>query len=722
MQIDEHNLKSRIFLEGPAGSGKTTYATAHLRRLLESGVAPDRILVLVPQITLGRPYQLAAHESPVVGGLVDVLTIAGIARRAVETYWPLVAEPMGFAEPAHEPTLLNIETAQYFMARIASAVIRAGQFEAVNVSPQRIVSQVLDNLNKAAILRFPLDEVAQRLIAAWGDRHSSRPPVYETTIDLAQQFRAYCLQHNLLDFSLVIEAFNAVLRGDPRFGEHFLDRYGYLIADNTEEDNPAAHDFIRWLVPHLDGALLVHDTDGGYRVFLGADPDSALGLAELCDTRLVFDQPRVASPALVALGHEFNRSLGPALILAPDAQSPQAEEGGTAAGNGHSEPDPLDAFRFEYHDYYPQMIDWTADRIVELVEQGVEPQHIAVLAPYLGDSLRFGLTHRLNAAGIQTLSHRPSRALRDEPVTRALLTLTRLAHTTWSAPPPMTDVADTLSQVIDGLDPVRARLLASIVYRPGSAPLSSFNLINTEMKQRISYLAGERFEGLRAWLEHYTPQAGTVPLDHFLQRLFGELLSQPGYGFHTDLEAGRVAAQLIESARRFRQTLYPGESNDWNEAGLEYLALIDQRLFAALHAQSWRDEDANAVFIAPAFTFLMRNRFVDYQFWLDVGSSSWWERLEQPLTHPYVLRRDYPADLPWTDEMENDAQRELLYRVVMGLSRRCRKCVYLGIAGLGEEGFEQRGPLLRVFQQVLRRHSPGEDGQNTGQQFGKEAT
>jgi len=281
-----------------------------------------------------------------------------------------------------------------------------------------------------------------------------------------------------------------------------------------------------------------------------------------------------------------------------------------------------------------------------------------------------------------------------------------LVHPSWGGLPPLGDVADTLTQVIEGLDPVRARLLAQIVYRPASGELTPFSLINTEMQGRITYLSGERFDVLREWLAAAKAQAGAFPLDHFLRRLFGEILSQPGYRYHNNLEAGRIAGQLIESAQRFRQTLYPDHTSDWNAAGHEYLSLIEKRFLSALYVQSWQDEESNAVFISPAFTFLMRNRIVDYQFWVDVGSSAWWERLEQPLTHPYVLRRTYPSDLPWTDEMEVEAQTATLYRAVIGLTRRCRKRVYLGISSLGEEGYEQRGPLLRVFQHILRRYLP----------------
>ena len=115
--------------------------------------------------------------------------------------------------------------------------------------------------------------------------------------------------------------------------------------------------------------------------------------------------------------------------------------------------------------------------------------------------------------------------------------------------------------------------------------------------------------------------------------------------------------------------------------------------------------------MAPAFTFLMRNRFVDYQFWLDLGSQSWWERLDQPLTHPYVLTRHYPKAQMWTDTDEIEAQEALLYRLVIGLIRRCRQGIYLGIADLGEQGYEQRGPLLYLFQQILGRQGVDSDGE-----------
>jgi len=44
-----------------------------------------------------------------------------------------------------------------------------------------------------------------------------------------------------------------------------------------------------------------------------------------------------------------------------------------------------------------------------------------------------------------------------------------------------------------------------------------------------------------------------------------------------------------------------------------------------------------------------------------------------------------------------------LYRLVLGLTRRCRQKIVIVNAEIGEQGYEQRGQLLVALQQMLRR-------------------
>ena len=740
-------VNSRIFLEGVAGSGKTTAGVARLLRVLAEGVAADTVLVLTPQRTLATPYTdaLRGPAAP-AGGEVTVLTVGGLAQRTVELFWPIIAAEAGFARPDRPPTFLTLETAQYFMARLVGPLLTEGYFDSLSIDRNRLYSQILDNLNKAAAVGFPHTEIGARLSAAWvGESVQTRG--YAEAQECADRFRAYCLAHNLLDFSLQYELFAQRLWSLPACRDYLTQRYTHLIVDNAEEDTPVAHDLLADWLPACASALVLYDWEAGYRRFLGADSRGAYRLKALCGEQVTFVDSFVTSPEMRTLESRLARALGakreakPVTILTGRSGArTSAEEMRFDAAAGEV-PAPAEsaapvavrpALDFTSHRYHPEMLDWVADEIVHLVHgRGVPPKEIAVLSPFLGSGLRFSLDNRLAARDVPVRSHRPSRSLREEPVTVCLLTLAVLAHPAWGAPPSKFDVAYALTQSIDEMDLVRAQLLTEIVYRvrDGTPALGPFSDIEPAMQERITFVLGGRYEGLRNWLAADRERqstaaksregkgrrqgAGSGELDRFLSRLFGELLSQPGYGFHDNFSAGEVTANVIESARKFRQVMARAAVNFQapnvqpnKSLAEEYVQLVHEGVVAAQYVRSWRRQPTDAVLLAPAYTFLMSNQPVEHQFWLDVGSTGWWERLNQPLTQPYVLSRGWQAGAQWTDLDEYAARQEALYALALGLVRRCRTQIHLGLSELGEQGIEQRGPLLRALQQVLRTSNP----------------
>ena len=716
-----HTGNHTIFLSGPPGCGKTTLAVRRLGYLLERGIPAEQILVLVPQRTLATPYYQALRraESP-AGGIVDVATIGGLARRTLDLFWPLVGEPGGFAHPDRPPRFLTLETAQFYMDRTVEPFIASGAFDGITISRTRLVSQIIDNLNKAAAVGFPPAEIAARLKSAWGGE-SAQLRILDQVQAVALAFRRACLAENLLDWSLQIEAFWRHLLPLPQLRRYLLSGYRHLIVDNSEEDIPATHDLLRTWLPLCESALVIHDTDGGYRVFLGADPQGALALADLCRERVLLIESHVTTPEVAALGTE---------LAAPFASRPR--DGGIEGGPI----DPCAALHFQGQRFHPQMLGWVAEEVSRLIlEDNAPPGQIAILAPFLSDALRFSLVDRLGRYNIPVRTHRPSRELREEPAARCLLTLAKLAYPGWRRPPPAADVAHALMLSIADLDPVRARLLTDIVYRvkESQPALTPFHQIVPETQERISYLLGGRYDELRQWIQGYIERAeetdGAEELDYFLSRLFGEVLSQAGFGFHGDFDAGAVAANLIESIQKFRQTFPPpsplisplpgegdrealrpqgvGGSGVRVDLGLEYADLVERGVVAAQYVSSWQIRPEDAVLLVPAYTFLMMNQAVRVQFWLDAGSRAWFERIYQPLTHPYVLRRDWPEGQVWADEDEVRVREQALGRLILGLTRRCRQRIYLAYSELNERGYEQQGPLLQAVQRMLRSREGG---------------
>ena len=684
-QVIESPLDIRLFVSGSAGTGKTTTGIERLRYLLDQGIPADSILMLTPQRTMQEPYlDLLFSPERRAGGEVTSATIGGLARRMCDLFWPMAAEAAGFKNPDQPPIFLTLETAQYYMAYLVRPLLEQGYFQSLTIDRNRLYSQILDNLNKAAVVGFPYTEIGSRMDAAWfGDPGQRR--IYQDAQECATQFREFCLEHNLLDFSLQLEIFANILWPHEQVQSYLKQTYHHLIYDNVEEDAPRAHDIIGEWLADFDSALLIYDNEAGYRYFLGGDAVTGHALSEGCDERIEFVESFVASEDMIQLSNT--------LVSAITHQE-------TENGN------PNNTLEFILAHYYPEMLDDIVARIKILIEQdGIPPAEIVVLAPYLSDALRFSITHRLDQAGIPSRTHRPSRSLRDEAGSQTLLTLSALAHPHWKVHPTKFDVTHALMFALN-TDLIRAQLLTEIVYRQKDLRLSTFDEIKPEMQERITYLLGEKYTNLRNWLNDYREQ-NPLPLDFFLRKLFGEVLSQPDYGFHRNEDAIRVAASLIESIKKFRNALDPTgfENLSGLDLGREYLAMLADGVIAAQYLESWRSENKDSILVAPAHTFLLMNHPVTVQFWLDPGSSGWVQRLSQPLTHPYVLSRHWESGRLWMDADEVNAETEALARLVGGLLSRCREKLFLALADLSETGFEQRGTLLKAFQKVIQQEN-----------------
>lgn len=685
-QVIQAPLTSHLFIEGPAGTGKTTVGVARLLHLIQSGVPANEILALVPQRTLGKPYFEALNRPDLLpGGQATVISLSGLGQRMISLFWPAIYQAAGFTKKNQPPAFLTLETAQYYMAWLVKPLLDKGFFQSVKIDRNRLFSQIIDNLDKAAAIGIPHTKVADLLKSSWIGEPAQQH-VFEEAQQCADEFRQLCLQNNLLDFSLQLEVFTRHLWTSFLCREYLARTYRHFIYDNVEEDIPVVHDIVQQWLPSFDSALLIYDNDGGYRSFLSADPQSGKNLQASCEKVITFSSSFVLSPAL----ESFRSSLEARILKTGDLDVDFSIRSAVA---DHA------------NRYLPEMMQTVTEQVSDLVNsQGVPPGEIAIMAPYLSDSLRFSLMGSLEKANVPVRSHRPSRSLREEPATLCLLTLARLAHQDWCLNCSHFDVRSALLQAISGLDLVRADLLAQIVFRPKriAEGLGSFDRIRPEQQERITYRVGELYERLRNWiLEYQKEPAGE--LDIFLSRIFGEVLSQPGYGFHDNLDAASVAARLIESAQKFRRATGRLLAQSGEAPGREYIRMVEEGVVAAQYLENQPENPADAVFIAPAFTFIMSNRPVDYQFWLDLGSQGWWERLYQPLTHPFVLTRRWPEGRVWTDADEVAADQATLARLVSGLIRRCRKGIFLCTNRMNEQGDEQRGPLLTSVQSIFRR-------------------
>jgi len=681
------NNQQSVCLIGPPGAGKTAQLIGRMTALIERGARPDRILVLVPQQSFTRRFRdalagIRGEFRP--RGEPEITTIAGLAQRHVSLFFPLIAARAGFAGKG-EPVFVNVELAQYFLNQIVEP--RKYDFDDLKLYRPRLLVQILDNLNKSAVAGFPLEETSARLGSAWAGE-PRRLESYARAQEIALAFRKFCLAHNVIDFSLMMETWAQHLLPEPSYLAYITARYRHLIADNLEENRAVMHDFVRALLPVCDSALLALDDPGGYRLFLGADVAGARQLAALCDETVTLAESHTGSPEVVAFAEAIT-------------QNKKDER----AQNGLAAP-PITA------KYWAGMVKEVAAHIARLVADGVPADEIAVLAPFVEDVLRFELEDRLREHGISVNPLRPSRPLFDHPITRALIVLAKLAHPAWAMSVSEGELARALSACIDGFDLARAQLIAADLIKHNPRGLAA--LESQERWNRVGMRFFERYHRLQSWLSEPRP----APLDLFWQQLFSDVLSQPGFGLSAEslgaFEAANAADKLIKAARTFRETIEDvertplpveeaGDEPRENDIGRDFIQLLSEGILAAQYDPPLTQKDAqNAVLLAPIYAYLTNDLRSQYQFWLDINSLGWHERIYQPLTHPYVLSRQWKYDRSWTEMDEHAARDDMFRRVMLGLAYRCARGVFVASSQISLTGQEEAGPLAKAIQKALR--------------------
>ena len=669
-----------LFLHGPASSGKTSAALLRLENILTTQPenSSKTVLVLLPQKSLAKPYQnllKEIHKSH--GESVSIQTMSSLVRRMINLFWPIIASHQLFKHPYEAPRFLTLETSQFYMAQIVETMIDQGRFDNVTLPPFRLFSQIIDNLNKSALIGFSHTEIGQRLSSAFiGD--STRQNVFSDVQDAVNQFRALCFDKNLVDYSLQVELFCQVLWPNQTFQKYISNQYAHLIYDNSEEDPPYVHDVISQWLPSFESALIIYDNLAGYRSFLGADPRSAYAIKNHCQESLFTNENLVSSEPLQELKRCFQD-------LKSCQPSPELINQTVVF--------PTKRLRF-----FPELLDELTQQIENLrASPDGKEKKIAILAPYVSDSLRFSLKHKLESLGLQVSVQKPSSPLTQDPVIKTLIILSKFAHPTWEMKVSFLNAAIALTNSIDGFDLNRAHILLGN-FDPENLYLDA--LPEPIKSDRIASELLERYRRLRDWLLSTDP---AEPLGSFLSRLFGEVLSRPGFRFDNDVQAGISTAMLMESYQKFTLSLDGTTQSDQKLASQAFIDSVDSGLIAASYLSEWQSQPGDDILIAPVMSYLMRNEPVDYQFWLNIGSKGWYERLEQPLTHPIVLSRHWQEGKQWTADDEVSYNQANLLRILSGLLLRCKIKVFALTSDYNEAGVEERGQLLTLFQNLFRK-------------------
>ena len=709
---DRHNLSfsevsptEEVFRENKSATRNYLHTSPQMLILAANA---DNRLDLMDRIAEATSEQYPYHSTTPLGFFEDEVTL----------FWPLLIEALDLR--AQFPLRLRPETEQELASRVWSPHIEKGLFQQPGVSLERMIRRTLDLFQLAAFSCTPREKIA--MILQEGFEQVDSGGLYVNMVELLEQWRHWCLQRGLLTYGIITELYWRYLLPNSTYQQQLIHRYPFVLADDVDEYPAITLYLFDFLLDHGAVSAFTYNPNGSVRFGLGADPEYLSELQKRCQIEALDQPPNLAKEIgepiteLVLDSYSINSAT---YQLPPFLQSKQTRS--RAA-----------------------LLRETAEVIVKDINLGiVKPQEVAVIAPGLDAIARYSLISILNHAGIAVEPLKDQRPLISYPMIRALLSILTLVYPGLGRLVDRDAIAEMLVvlsqrsivkpskqtseqkklQQINGIDPVRAGLLADYCFTPDIAHPHLLPVQVFPRWDRLGYRATYIYNYILDWIEEQRSQQQqrqiTNPvflLDRAIQKFF--ISTSHSYERLAALrELMETATHYWEVEQRLQQNNQISVTKDTNNQIVEddsfsttvgkFIQFL-QRGVVSANPFPLRSigHSPPAITLATIFQYRASRKYHRWQFWLDVGSPLWLSGGSATLYGaPLFLQSQLGNN--WTIEDTEKSDQERLRRILLDLLGRVDSCsqnsassdehrIYLCHSDLGVNGQEQTGPLLSL--------------------------
>ncbi|MFB6264729.1 MAG: ATP-dependent helicase, partial [Bradymonadaceae bacterium] len=335
-----------------AGSGKTRTLTYRVAHLVDSGVPPERILLLT--FTNKAAESMTSRVGSLVGGDTTAMwsgTFHSVANRLLRRE----ADHLGYDR---EYTILDSEDARTLMKTCRS------EADVETTEEHFPKAKLLSNLYSHCVdtqssLEEALDGKFDYLES--DDRQRSRAPDIRRVFDLYQSRK---LEMNLMDFDDLLLNAKHLLEDVDDVRERYREQFQHVLIDEYHDTNTIQNDLVELLTTEGDNLMVVGDDCQSIYSFRGADYRNIL---EFPDRHPDCEQYKL----------EINYRSTPEILELANASIRHNEHQFQKTLRAHrpSGPDPVLA-KLQDRD---QQAAFVCTRILELIDEGWGFDDVAVL-------------------------------------------------------------------------------------------------------------------------------------------------------------------------------------------------------------------------------------------------------------------------------------------------------------------------------------------------------
>lgn len=288
-------VKGPLLVIAGAGSGKTRTLVYRTARLVETGVAPENILLLTfTRKSAGEMLERAAGLSDPRCRFVSGGTFHSLANRVLRIYAGLLDFDRSFSILDRS----DMEEAVQSLVRENKMNRGVGRFPKT--------ATLANILSKAANLEDRLESIME-------EEYPQFLHVLTQMDHLRRLYREYKRTHQMMDYDDLILYLRQLLEREEAVRRELAERYRYIMVDEYQDTNAIQADIVKWLGHEHRNVMVVGDDSQSIYSFRGAN------------YRNMFDFPGLFPGVKVIKLEENYRSTQPILTFT-NALMERAEE------------------------------------------------------------------------------------------------------------------------------------------------------------------------------------------------------------------------------------------------------------------------------------------------------------------------------------------------------------------------------------------------------------
>ena len=380
-KLNENKFSEKcILVKGNSASGKTTLAVSKYRNMIENeNIKSPNVLCLF----MNKYQNIRWTKDMIFDTACEIRKSSyyGFIRRELSLYWPYVVD--GCKEikiNILKPEFASFDATNYAMKSLVEYFRKSkGYFQDITSTSSKIASDLISNINNAALSLVPFDEIGTRLYNSLEVKDFLIKETYNQLDEVTRYYITKLLCNGVVDYGLSFYLYNNYLLHDSRYTS--INNIKYLIVDDIDEASPAEQELIFKIINNVDKAYLFYNPKGGLCSYYGANTDYLKSKLNIEYNEITLDNHFCCNDDFISFAN----------VIDNRAHTPYMED-----KINEDVPASIDMSS----QLRSEMVQKILLKVEELLNEGLMPKEIAIICPFNDFIISYELQKKAKKLGI----------------------------------------------------------------------------------------------------------------------------------------------------------------------------------------------------------------------------------------------------------------------------------------------------------------------------------